>query len=507
MRLTKLTDFPWYALLFSLYPPLFLLAHNLGQVDSSAAYRSLSISFFSALLLFMLLSFLLKDLQKAGAILVFFELLFFSYGHFYAAIKNIEFSGIAIGRHRYLALLWLIFTFLGVFRIRKSRLTAAFTQGLNIVVLALLVFPAAEIVNFERTNTVYERARFTKPSQEVEQVVENLPSIYYIILDGYGRSDVLEKNLGYDNSAFIQELEKMGFYVAKCSQSNYSKTDLSLASSLNLDYLDVLDRTLTPENTDRTPLWAMVKHSLTAEKLHNLGYEIRSFETGFDFTQIEPTDTFYVTPHEGFNDFEVLLLKTTAIVILDDLGTFQRFHLSVDDYKYNRILFTLDTLAKKPPNSNPQYVFVHLLIPHQPFVFGPNGEKRLVQKFSSNRDDYYSDENYAEGYKNQAIFISKRLPKVLEAIIQNSSTPPIIIIQGDHGPSHFSKEDRMGILNAYYFPRKQTELYAKITPVNSFRLLFKTYFDEDYPLLEDISYYSSYPHPYRYEVIPNECEE
>ena len=64
-------------------------------------------------------------------------------------------------------------------------------------------------------------------------------------------------NLQYDNSAFISDLEKMGFYVAKCSQSNYPRTDVSLGSSLNMDYLQNLNDKFTPKNEDRTPTLAV----------------------------------------------------------------------------------------------------------------------------------------------------------------------------------------------------------------------------------------------------------
>jgi hypothetical protein len=64
----------------------------------------------------------------------------------------------------------------------------------------------------------------------------------------------------------------------------------------------------------------------------------------------------------------------------------------------------------------------------------------------------------------------------------------------------------MGILNAYYFPEKQPVFYPTITPVNTFRLLFDTYFDESYPLLDDLSYFSSYKDPYNFTEIPNECK-
>ena len=439
-------------------------------------------------------------------VLTFLEFLFFSYGHIYSSLKNIEFAGFLIGRHRYLAVLWLTVALFGVWWLFKKLRSTEFTGTLNLIVLLLVLFPLAKITLFTVKNINRTQARPVEQKTATMPSIEILPDVYYIVLDAYGRSDVLLEIFDYDNSDFIEELENLGFYVAKCSQSNYSKTDLSLASTLNFDYLSSLNDSLTPENTDRTPLWSLVKHSSVAKKFQDMGYQIRAFETGFDFTQIEPVDTFYVTPHKGFNNFESLLLKTTAIVILDDAGFFQRFHLTTDDYKYNRILFSLDTLEEIPNTPGPNYVFAHLLIPHQPFVFGEDGEMAVVQKFSTNNSEYYSDDNYISGYRNQAVFISNQIAQVAENIIKNSETPPIIIIQGDHGPSHFSAPARMGILNAYYFPEVQVDIHSTITPVNTFRLLFSTYFGENYPLLDDISYYSDYPNAYQFEEIPNECE-
>ena len=54
------------------------------------------------------------------------------------------------------------------------------------------------------------------------------------------RADNLKVVYGFDNTAFIKDLSQRGFYVANCSQSNYAYTELSLASSLNANYLDVL---------------------------------------------------------------------------------------------------------------------------------------------------------------------------------------------------------------------------------------------------------------------------
>ncbi len=57
--------------------------------------------------------------------------------------------------------------------------------------------------------------------------------------------------------------------------------------------------------------------------------------------------------------------------------------------------------------------------------------------------------------------------------------------------------ERYSILNAYYFPGKaDAGLYPGITPVNSFRVVFNTYFNQQLPLEPDRSYYSTWDRPY-----------
>ncbi len=64
----------------------------------------------------------------------------------------------------------------------------------------------------------------------------NRPDIYYIILDGYGRSDVLQRYYDFDNAEFLEGLRHRGFYVADKSSTNYPYTAHSLSSSLNMRY-------------------------------------------------------------------------------------------------------------------------------------------------------------------------------------------------------------------------------------------------------------------------------
>jgi len=75
---------------------------------------------------------------------------------------------------------------------------------------------------------------------------ETLPDVYIIILDAYLRSDVLKTTFNLDNGAFIETLTKMGFYVPSCSMSNYAYTPLSMASFLNMEYVQNLSSDFVP---------------------------------------------------------------------------------------------------------------------------------------------------------------------------------------------------------------------------------------------------------------------
>ena len=159
----------------------------------------------------------------------------------------------------------------------------------------------------------------------------------------------------------------------------------------------------------------------------------------------------------------------------------------------DRVLFALDVLEELSSTPGPKFVFAHIVSPHEPMVFGPNGE--TLERVPS----------YDKGYPDQIAYLNKRIVPIVDAILQNSPIPPIIIIQGDHGArQNVGEYGRLGILNAYYLPGGGDQgLYNSISPVNTFRVLFNTYFGQNYELLEDVSYKSLYTDPLNTIVIPN----
>jgi hypothetical protein len=82
--------------------------------------------------------------------------------------------------------------------------------------------------------------------------------------------------------------------------------------------------------------------------------------------------------------------------------------------------------------------------------------------------------------------------------LEKSDSPPIILLQSDYGSRVFSDnhpESENGyklnvpILSAYYLPEVDgLSLYPEVSPVNSFRIIFNTYFGGQLPLLRDESF-------------------
>ena len=200
-------------------------------------------------------------------------------------------------------------------------------------------------------------------------------------------------------------------------------------------------------------------------------------------------------------DFEIMLAQTSALRAPLDMIEESPEQKSADWYR-RRTLFALDQLERTVPGINsPKFVFAHLVIPHHPFVFGPNGEE-----LNSIEASVPPFEEYKVKYPDQVTYINKRMEAIIDIILSSSSNPPIIIIQGDHGPAPFDViERRMKNLSAYYFPDDTQGLYPTITPVNSFRVIFNKYFGQNYPLLEDKALYSAYDIPYNYVEVPNDC--
>lgn len=483
---------PAYLFILSIYPVLEIYARNVHGIPPGDLLRPLVLSLIIPLVFYAIFRWITRQhltSALAATSIVFF---FFNYGHARSFLYS---YGIIIGTS-WLAALWLallLATLIWFVPALAKLQNEAVSPAINLAAVILLLIPLTRLVIYHISLALpLER---TKPEAIELQVNADSPDIYYIIVDGYTRSDVMKAEYGYDNSPFIQSLQDIGFYTAMCSQSNYGLTSLSVSSSLNLDYIQNISPSFDPTKTDLLPAFKLLRSNTVKNSLKASGYNVVAFASGFYWVEWRNADYYFSPTKEPISEFEIVILFSSYARLLDDFGIVNLDDWHAEHYR-NRTRLVLNSFEDLMNIPSPKFVFIHIIAPHEPFAFDRNGNPVSPDKLNS-----------LEGYAGQAEFIGTALLPKLKMLVEESNTKPVIILQGDHGRLGDKPENLLKILNTYYLPGPSNEiLYPSISPINTFRVVLNSYFGTDYPLLDDISYYSSLTRKYDFKIIPNECQ-
>ena len=188
------------------------------------------------------------------------------------------------------------------------------------------------------------------------------PDIFVILLDGFGRPDVLA-SYGYDAGPFVADLEARDFTVAAHSRSNYPTTGLALTSMLNAAPMSALGFT---DNRQLEPrqIHPALEANRAFEILTDAGYETIAFSSGYELVALRSANRFVDTGQ--LNELEVGLAESTILEPLMDALT--------GDLKSRPIraramamVPAVRSLAAEA-SDRPRFVFVHFPLPHPPFV-------------------------------------------------------------------------------------------------------------------------------------------
>ena len=482
-----------HPLLFAISPVLLLYSLNLADVTPSAVamplIAALGLGVLILLLSLLVIALIYKirrrsdtpaqtgiwDFKKAAITTSIFLILFFNYGHAFAIVGG-EWYGLAI--------VWILLFIIGAILILRTRRNLGNLTGFLAVFGAILVIlPAIEIINHE----IQFGGRDATSAGIVEinaldvASSETLPDIYYIVPDRYGSVNSLYENFDFDNSEFVDYLTGKGFFVASDSMSNYSRTFASLASSLNMEYINYLTEDFGEDFGHNYPMWELIQDNAVWRFLKSEGYQFINLGDKWDGTRVN----YYADVN--YNLFTIqefpwlLFTKTLAYPFCVEL-----FDIVQDPRvtHYENVLYHFEKLAEIPNVDGPTFTFAHMLIPHDPYVFDSNGNyKTPHEEQQKTRIDNFID---------NLTFLNSQLKVLIDELLASSDVPPIIILQADEGPfsliGQWLGEDateaalrvKMGILNAYYLPEVDNDvLYSAITPVNSFRLVFDLYFGTD----------------------------
>jgi len=501
---------PLHPFLLCLYLVLRLVAGNLDETSLDEAWRALvALPLFAALLLVGLRP-LVGSYSVAGLVVSALLLLMFSFEAAWDALVNLDLGWgqnvifwVLVG-----TILLLMFAISTLILRNKTR-SIRIVPMLNVMTAVLLLFPVTEMALYvirSDGQLLTGDSRNASPSSQSAKPIpldpggEPLRDIYFIVLDGYARADVLHEVYGHDNSGFVAALRERGFYVAERSASNYISTKLVLPSMLNLRYLDYLVRRYGKKYRNVMPLYRNIRRNRVVSWLRSAGYRIVNIRSVIDYTALADPDEMIVWhgAQPGLNDFESALLGMTPLLKLVDRARAEG-KTSPGSIWRQKILFALEELARQGGRPGPKFVYAHIMSPHDPFVFGPNGEERFIQM---RLFETYGEEQtnaLSRGYGDQVQYLNGRLLEALDRILKKSQRAPIIVMMGDHGlrlqlrplARDTCLQESFAILNTLYLPDRDVPwLRDTISPVNTFRTIFDAYFSAGMGQLPDRHFFA-----------------
>jgi hypothetical protein len=508
-NLQRILNKPFFLFAIGIFPVLFLYGNNLGQTSINSLWPSLILAVGICLLISFLCILIVKPINKAYLLSLFMLLMVFTYGHLLNLFKGLRIDSLDFGKNSIFLPFFLIVNILGIVIILIRPTPKKFPHVLiNILILSLCIFQLGKIAYFHITTSVVEKGKISNISdiysgKENEDTSPNSPDIYYIIIDGLLSDDVLKNEYGMSNYNFSEELRKRGFQIPDCAYSNYDGTARSLASTLNMDYLDTFgieDSQINTDENDPFVLFPLLHQNKVREFLKTKNYQFLSFRGFFPLNDFKDADIYfnYFENKAGYDEleernFRSLFMQTTFLVVpkailenrsnsfsflpqlIFDIFAPDAKELYSRSYQwYRQDMYQFEKLSTIPKIPGKKFIYSHFYTTHQPYVLTSDGD--LLWPINEDNN----------GYVNAVKYTTKRLLTVIDKIIADSEIPPIIIVQADHGRPGKQELDEHKIINAYYLPgSKSNDIYRTITPVNTFRVLFNEYFGQHLPKLQD----------------------
>lgn len=519
-----------HPVLLALYPVLGLYAHNADKTPVDALLRPCAVFAGLALCLWLILWPIVRNRYKAGfaaSVLVV------------GCLSGWNVLEQTIAGVPEQAIWWLIgiyLVFLGVvvaFVLHYEGDSLRITRAANWFGLILVLLSLANILvhrPIPRTSlppaAPFEAAGNTAVQNSGDK---QWPDIYFIVLRGYARSDVLSAMYGYNNLPLIESIAEKGFTCASESTVNYPSTLLSLTSCLNMDYLQDLIPRPALDSEDLRDVVDLYHNNRVYDFLKRQGYTLTVFSPGIELLEPRANVDMRLRSRVALGEFEMVLLNTTAFARLIEAARYLRGK-PLGDWRHvfdrKRFFYTFDALAElaKEPSDTPRFIFVYFRIPEPPFVFRRDGKSTTSERAPSHiaREMFRGTrQEYKKLYVDQLHFTSRLLQNTLNAIVDKATRPPVILVVSDHGPgAEYNPEDiavtnaneRFANLTLTYFPEDQLarpiEVDESLSLVNLFRITLNGVFGLTIPAKADMAYFSAASRPLDFQTVvlanPNE---
>lgn len=494
--------FPWLI-------PIFAILHYIGSnLILIRPYESVMLSLVITVVVtavFFILLFVLRTAAAAAVLTGSLGVAFFSYGHIYTDRDPPD--------DRFLLSIGIPLA-IGAVLLFRDRPSIAYpiarTMNMASVLLVLLaVLQIGQVLFTGRLQQAPDERflrNFVGLDERISQARANkeaagLPDIYFVILDEYPRHASPES---FDNSEFVEALERRGFFVDPHARSNFTTSAWSISSILNMNYTDEhIPYAKTQERLYQI-YNAAIDHNL-GRIVRALGYKYVHVSSGWYLTESNPRAEMVVSfgPRGQIttgsttedpcvtervlslsNRFTDGFLETTAARRVWTSDPRPQKHPCTYHWSHpDQTLEAIEFMKNSASISGPKFVFAHLIKPHGPYSFDRHGN---IAPVPQGWDDEH-DPTVPGAFYGQLIWLNGRMLEVIDGILEGYDEPPIVVIVGDHG---FERSDDSLIANdilaAYLLPDDgANSIYPGMTLVNSFRVILNRYFDLELEILRD----------------------
>lgn len=439
----------------SAYPALFVYFYNIREAVFAQVFPPILIFIAVGLAAWLFFGLLSGSMPKGACIALIFLLVFMNYSSIDAIIRSL------VPEWRW----WRIapaFLFLFINLALALRVMVKGPEGeaacskiaaiIGAVFLGLTLFNAASALctlagTPQEKNSPVTISDSPADKPMVGNTGGRLPNFYFFIFDEYARQDVLQKYTGYDNTPFLQGLERKKFNVSYATEAIASSTVIVTA---NLWQYSPKYKTVTKAQAGmkRPPLFDLFKRA---------GYKL--------YLLVPP-----VFLHKSFDEnlIDVVLQSKTVLTALSITKTVlgRSFFACFKDTKHEFIRSDRLSLLQQAkqiiavPAEQPKFMYFHLLSPHAPFVFEENGD--LVA---------YENINDVQFYAGQLRFVSKKINELADTILEKDPHA-VVLIQSDHGARGFTamlEEEKLACLNTLYAGGQSLDIEG-LSPINTLRL-------------------------------------
>ena len=487
-----LKKIPLHTFLFSIFPVLFIFQYNIHEILIADIIIPVCLSLIFSIVIFFVLRFFIGS-KKSSLIITLTIIAFIIYANLHTILQE-NYSDSFFAGNVFLIPIFSALVVVGIIAIQKIKSELDNLSLItNIISITVILIIFSNILMFYAIPVESQESYFDD-TLYLTTDVEKKRNVFFIIFDEYAGQLSLKEDFDFDNTHIMSELKERGFLVIEPSFSNYPNTDTSLPSLLNMNYVNFASEIIKDDLKDRRVTLELRQENQVMKQFQLFDYHVVSFYGGLGSLG---GAKFVDEKFCSFGTINTDLRKNLVLTYMP-ISIFNDILLdNQQKEKIDCIFSTLPQLDEKI--DKPFFAMAQLRLPHAPYIFDAEGNSQ------KNIDQRSWDDK--EGYLEQVKYSNKKILELADLLIKNSKTDPVIILMSDHGyradidwENPKDKDIRMGFNNisAFYFPEKTIKDYDMQSGVNIFRMFFNTYFDTEFPILEDKKFWYQPAKPYNF---------